>query len=30
MEFTERSLGDQIQIAPDLLGLVFSAALAGM
>ncbi len=30
MAFTVHSIGEQLQIAPNLLGLVFSAALAGM
>ncbi len=30
MAFTVHSIGEQLHIAPDLLGLVFSTALAGM
>lgn len=30
MAFTVHSIGEELQIAPNLLGLVFSAALAGM
>ena len=30
MSFTVHSIGEQLEIAPNLLGMVFSAALAGM